>query len=83
MHTPHTIPAQRAQDGIDLTWAVTLDGTTFLWPGLDTPGWWRCVSMTDEFRAMDMHGYRLVLHPGNNTVLVERVPSDPTKDTGG
>lgn len=75
MYTPYTLPAQRAVDGIDLTWAVTLDGTTFLWPGLDTPHWWRTVAMTDEFRAMKGDGYRLMLHPGNNTVLVERVPT--------
>ena len=72
---PYTLPAQRAVDGIDLTWAVTLDGTTFLWPGLDPPHGWRTVAMTDEFRAMDQEGYRLMLHPGNNTVLVERVPT--------
>lgn len=83
MPTPHTLSAQRAVDGIDLTWAVTLDGITFLWAGLNTPTWWRTVAMTDEFRAMEVDGYRLMLHPSTNTVLVELAPSDPTKDTGG
>lgn len=77
MHTPYTLPVQRAVDGLDLTWAVTIDRITFLWPGLDTPTWWRNAAMTDEFRTMEQHGYRLMLHPGNNTVLVEQAPAAP------
>lgn len=76
MTLPHTVPAQRAVDGIDLTWAVTLDGITFLWSGINTPTWWRNTAMTDEFRVMERHGYRLMLHPSNNTCLVEWVPGE-------
>lgn len=76
MTLPYTVKAQRAVDGIDITWAVTLDGITFLWPGLDTVHWWRTEAMTDEFRIMERHGYRLMLHPSNNTCLVERVPGE-------
>jgi len=73
---PRTIPAQRAIVGLDLTWAATLGGITFLWPGRDTVHWWRTEAMTDEFRIMEAHGYRLMLHPSNNTVLVEREPTE-------
>ena len=69
-----TVPAQRARDGSALTWAVTWTGSRSLWPGLDTVHWWRTEAMTDEFRTMERHGYRLMLHPSNNTCLVERVP---------
>lgn len=75
MTIPYTLPAQRAVDGLDLTWAVTLDGITFLWAGRNTPHWWRTKAMADESRAMEAHGYRLRLHPGNDSVLVEREPT--------
>lgn len=73
-HLPYVLPVERVRDGIDLTWAVTIGGTTFLWPGIDTPTWWRNSAMDDEFRRMERHGYSLFLHPGNNTVLVEQEP---------
>lgn len=79
--TPYTLPVQRVQDGLDLTWAVLVptnpDGTgiTFMWAGRNTPHWWRTKAMTDQFRAMERDGYRLMLHPSNNTVLVEREPT--------
>jgi hypothetical protein len=81
---PYTLPAQRAVNGIDITWAVLVptnpDGTgmTFVWPGIDRPGWWRRVAMTDKFRTMERDGFRVMLHPGNDTVLVERVPGGST-----
>jgi len=74
MGVPYTVAAQRAVDGLDLTWAVTLGGITFLWPGLNTPTWWRNSAMDDDFRRMERHGYSLFLHPGNDTVLVEKEP---------
>jgi hypothetical protein len=82
MTTPYTVPTQRAVDGLELTWAVTLEGTTFLWSGLNTPSWWRTEAMTDEFRTMKAHGYRLMLHPSNNTVLVEEEPPGPATKGG-
>ncbi len=73
MTLPHAVPAQRAVDGIDLTWAISLGGETLRWSGRNTPTWWRTAAMTDEFRVLEHRGFRLTLHPGNNTCFVEPI----------
>jgi len=77
---PYTLAAQRAFGETDITWAVLVPtnpdgtGTTFIWPGIDSPEWWRQVAMTDEFRTMERDGFRVTLHPWTDAALVERVP---------